>query len=372
MSLERRHVLHLVYRFSVGGLENMLVQLVNGLAPARFRHTIVALTDVDPSFAARISVPDVEFVALGKPPGQAFRLFPSFLRLLHHSAPHTLHTCNLGALEFQFPGWLARVPRRVHAEHGWDVSDPDGSNARHRMLRRILSPFVHDFVAVSGHIHDYLTERVGLPEGRVHTITNGVDLERFRPREDGDALPEGFPFVPGRHWVIGTIGRLETIKNQILLVRAFASLVKSDWPMADRLRLVIAGEGGLRDTITGELDSAGLLGRAWLAGARDDVPELLRFIDCFVLPSLAEGTSCTLQEAMATALPIVATDVGGNRALLDAGRLGGLVPAGNVGELARVIRAHCENPIPNNPAREFMAQNFDFGQTLSRYAELFS
>ena len=93
---QRRHVVHLVYRFAAGGLENVIVQLINGLPADRFRHTVVALTSVDPDFQRRVKHSDVRFVALDKPPGQPFAMYPRMWRLHVWQLPgndhfHALH-----------------------------------------------------------------------------------------------------------------------------------------------------------------------------------------------------------------------------------------------------------------------------------------
>ncbi|MCW0209030.1 MAG: glycosyltransferase, partial [Achromobacter sp.] len=137
---DRVRVVHVVHSFGVGGLENVIVQLINRLTPARFEHVVLALTTVS-EFRQRVVRPDVRFIALHKPPGHAVPLYPQLYRLLRELRPHVLHTCNLAALEVVPLAWLARVPLRVHAEHGWDVHDPQGRNPRYQRLRRLYRPF---------------------------------------------------------------------------------------------------------------------------------------------------------------------------------------------------------------------------------------
>lgn len=365
----QRHVVHLLYSFAAGGLENVVVQLINGLPHDEFRHTVVALTSVDAVFARRIERSDVEFVALNKPPGQPFKMYPKMYRLLRRLRPDVLHSCNLAALEFAPMAVLAGVPLRIHAEHGWDVADPEGNNRRYQLLRKLFRHFVHQFVVVSEQLRGYLLHRIGVPESRVHLIPNGVDTNRFRPWRAADRPPEGCTFNKQDHWVIGTVGRLEPIKNQLLLAEAFVSLVQSKPPGGDRLRLAIIGDGSLKDKLRQTLVDAGMGSRLWLPGARADIPDILRAMDCFVLPSRAEGTSCTLQEAMATALPIIATDVGGNADLLEHGKCGRLLPSGNREEMVSALSEYLGR---NDEARVMVAARYGLPTVLARYSSLFS
>lgn len=368
------HVVHLVYRFATGGLENVIVQLANGLPATKFRHTVVAISEVDSTFAARITRPDVEVIALHKPPGQPFKLYPQVYRLLRRLKADVLHSCNLAAMELVPMAALAGVPLRVHAEHGWDVGELGGNNARYRFLRRLYKPFVHEFIAVAEPQKDYLQHSIGVAPQHLHVIPNGVDTDRFRPWREGDALPAGFPFQRGEHWVIGMVGRLAPVKNPLLLVEAFVQLVISRAPGTEHMRLAIIGEGPLHDQIAQRIDAAGLSNQVWLAGVRADIPELLRAMDCFVLPSLSEATSCTLQEAMATALPIIATQVGGNAMLLEEGRLGSLVPSEDANALAAALlkRYGQRAEDVNLAARDAIIGHYGLAAVLARYNALFS
>ena len=141
----------------------------------------------------------------------------------------------------------------------------------------------------------------------------------------------------------GTVGRLQPVKNQVALARAFVRALAIEPAMRGRLRLAIVGEGPLRDEVVAILRAANVLDLAWLPGARDDVAQVLRSFDVFALPSLAEGISNTILEAMASGLPVVATDVGGNGELVDAAQTGMLVPAGDDGALAHALLAYASD-----------------------------
>ena len=368
-------IVHVVYSFSVGGLENVIVQLINRLPADRFEHVVLSLTTIG-DFKNRIAQQGVRFIELHKPPGHAVALYPKIYQLLRVIKPDVVHSCNLAALEIVPLCWLARVPLRIHAEHGWDAHDPQGINPRYQRLRRAYKPFVSHYVAVSKDLDDYLERAIGVPQFRRSLITNGVDTQAFLPAQGAPSAVPGCPFVLGENWLLGTVGRLQSVKNQPLLVRAFVRLLQDHPEAAIRMRLVVVGEGPLRAEIETLLANANVSHLAWLAGARDDVADVLRMLNCFVLPSQAEGTSCTLQEAMACGLPVVATAVGGTPDLLKHGESGFLVDSDDEAAMANAIWALYTDKAKTlrlaQTARDWALQNFGLDAMVHSYESLFS
>lgn len=334
-------VVHVVYRFDTGGLENGVVNLVNRMTD--WRHAIVALTEAVPSFCARVQRDDVEFISLRKGPGHGIRLWPAFVQVLRRLQPQVVHTRNLAALEMQPAAWWAGAKVRIHSEHGRDAQDVSGAVRRYQWLRRAHAPFVHEWIALSRDLASYLEQRVGVASARVTQIYNGVDDRRFAPVSRRRAAP-GCPFDDERHLVFGTVGRMQTVKAQPLLVRAFVQVLQARPAWRETLRLVMVGDGPLRPECERLLQEAGLSDLAWLPGERIDVPDVMRSLDLFVLPSLAEGISNTILEAMASGLPVIATDVGGNVDLVADGETGQIVAPGDVDALARALEAWASAP----------------------------
>ena len=367
-------IVHVIHRFDTGGLENGIVNLVNRLPRERYRHAIVALTEVT-DFRRRIERDDVQYIALKKPPGQGLWLFPQVRRLLRELRPAVVHTRNIAALEMAAPAAWAGVPVRLHGEHGWDASDPDGRNRKFRLIRRLYRPFVHHYIALSRHLERYLVRDVGIAPERVSQVYNGVDAQRFRPAGTMRSAIAGSPFTEADAWLVGTVGRLSPVKDQVLLARAFVRALELAPDASDRLRLVIVGEGPLRGPVEEALREGNAASLAWLAGDRGDVPDLLRGLDAFALPSLAEGISNTILEAMATALPIVATAVGGNFELLEDGVTGRLVPPRDVDTMARALLDDFRQPEAARErarrARAEVERRFSLDAMVHAYAELY-
>jgi sugar transferase (PEP-CTERM/EpsH1 system associated) len=369
-----KHLVHLVHSFGTGGMENGMVNLFNTLPPTRYRHSVVALTDYS-DFRQRINAQPVEFHALHRAPGNGVAWTLRLARLLRRLQPDLVHTRNLAALEAQFVARAAGVARTVHGEHGRDVFDLYGRNWKYNLLRRAARPLVSHYIAVSRDLAGWLTETVGVAPTRVTQIYNGVDTGKFRPRGDArpDVLPRGF--VQPDSVVVGAVGRMAEVKNFPFLVRAFVELAAAQPALAARMRLVIVGDGAARAECQARLNEAGLAEYAWLPGARDDIADLLRAMDVFVLPSRNEGVSNTILEAMASGLPVIATAVGGNVELVEDGVTGELVAsddtAGLVAALARWLAEPTRIIATGQAARRAVAARFSIPAMADAYAAVY-
>lgn len=364
---------HVVYRFAVGGLENGVVNLINHMAG--WRHAVIALTDVDPAFARRVRVPGVEFVALNKAPGGGWRLYPAMARELRRLRPQLVHTRNLAALEMQAAAWWAGVPARVHGEHGRDADDIDGTVRRYQWLRRLYRPFVQHYVALSRDLEQYLVQAVGVAPRDISQIYNGVDSQRFACAARRQAIA-GCPFTGEDLCLVGSVGRMQTVKAQPILARAFVQALTQRPELRHRLRLVMVGDGPLRVECEAVLREAGMASLAWLPGERADVPDIMCGLDLFVLPSLAEGISNTILEAMSSGLPVLATRVGGNADLVSDGVTGQIVPPGDGQALAQALMAWADAPQRCRQAgaagRRVIEERFSLQVMVKRYEGVYS
>src|SRR5215510_2710006 len=173
-------IAHIIYGLKTGGVENEVVNLINHIPPERYRQAIVCITDYS-DFRLRIHRPDVECYALHKPPGKVPGFYVKVWRLLRRLGPQIVHTRNLTTLVTQIPATLAGVPVRIHGEHGRDMLDLDGSNVKYQRVRRMMRPFVHEYIALSRDLEAYLLGKIGVAQLRVTQIYNGVETEVFRP-----------------------------------------------------------------------------------------------------------------------------------------------------------------------------------------------
>lgn len=363
MSRPQPHVVHVLHSLSVGGTENGVVNLVNGLAE-RFRHTVVTLSPPGP-LADRLPAA-VRVHALAKRPGIDPATWARLTLVLRRLRPDIVHSRNWATFGAVPAARLAGVRAVVHGEHGRDAADPDGLHPRRRWRRR-LAPLVTRFVAVSDDLQRWLVEDVRVPAAKVIRIHNGVDTSRFAPgARDG----HGGAGTGAGEVVVGTIGRLDPVKDHAGLIRAFARIAGSH----PRARLVIVGEGPRRRELEG-LAASLVPGRVLFTGERSDIPTLLRSMEVFVLPSLGEGISNTLLEAMATGLPVVATRVGGNPELVEHGVNGLLVPRDDPATLATAISRYLDDPVlrllHGKASRERVLERFSLDRMCVAYAGLY-
>lgn len=366
-------VVHLLYRLDVGGLETLLIDCINRMPAERYRHAVICLTDYT-AFAQKITRPGVEIYSLHKAPGLSPGTHVALWKLLRKLRPSVLHTYNLAAIEYHFLAALAGVPLRIHAEHGRDASDPDGTNKKHNTLRRWLRPLIHRFVPVSADLQGWLKSVIGVPERKNTLVPNGVDTDHFAP------APAGVGVIKGRHFprscfVIGTVGRVQDVKNHRGLVQAFIRLREKLPTHRERLRLVIIGDGPCLPAVRQQVADAGLDDLVWLPGARSDIRDVMRTFSVFALSSIAEGTPVTILEAMATGLPIVATRVGGIPEVVQHGRTGMLAPASDADALADALAFYVEQPAllaeHGLASRRTAEARFSIDATVAAYLDLY-
>ncbi|MFO1257169.1 MAG: TIGR03088 family PEP-CTERM/XrtA system glycosyltransferase [Gammaproteobacteria bacterium] len=320
-------IVHFIYQFSTGGLENGLVNIINHLPPSEFRHIVICLT-TQTQFSSRLKPGNVEVIALDLKPGPLYTHYARILKLLKTLRADIVHTRNLGSIEIQLLAFLVGVPYRIHSEHGRGLNDLKGDNIKNQFLRKLMSPFIHQYVSLSKEIKEYLIQKVNINRKKVRQIYNGVNLEIFSPSiKQHDKIK------------IITVGRMEAVKDPLTTLEAIAGLV-STYP---NIEFIVVGGGSMIPAIKAAARQKGIQNHVVCLGERDDISRLLTTSDIFVQSSLVEGISNTILEAMASGLPVVATDVGGNSELVEERVTGLLVPSQDVQQLKAALQYFCEN-----------------------------
>jgi len=374
--------MHIIHRFDTGGLENGVVNLINHLDEDTYQHSIVTLKGFNDEFCARINTSNTSFYDLKKKDGNDPKIFFRLRKLIKHLTPDILHTRNTATIENQLVGWWCNVPLRIHGEHGWDVNDMHGQNKKYQMLRKFMRRYIHQYIGLSSEAVDYLKNTIFVSQERIHHICNGVDIKRFSPASDSpsesELLMSSFPkdFLSEDSLVFGTVGRLAEVKNQTFLLDSFIKLVESHSDQSSKLRLVIIGDGILKQPMQERAEQAGVSNQVWFAGNRSDISMLMKGMDVFVLPSLAEGISNTILEASASGLAVIATHVGGNPELIEPSlQASHLVEVNDVSALEKALSQYVVDPelVAKNGklVRQHCVRNFSIDTMVNKYHQLY-
>jgi sugar transferase (PEP-CTERM/EpsH1 system associated) len=361
----RARIVQVIPTLRMGGLESVVGRLVEYLAPVS-EQAVVAPAGAGP-LAEHLPAGVLVFPLseVHRPDRwNALRMARLFRRL----RPDIVHTRNWTCIDAIVGARLAGVPVVIHGEHGREAMDPEGRNRRRQRMRRLLSPFVTEFVTVSRDLARWLVEQVRVPARKVRTIHNGVDTERYSPGERAPARQAlGLPLDCT---LVGTVSRLDPVKDQVGLIRAFAQTANKG-----KTVLVIAGDGPSHRQLEALVNELGLGDRVRLLGERGDVPLILRALDVFVLSSIGEGISNAILEAMATGLPVIATRVGGNIELVQDGLTGRLIEPRRPEALAKALTGYFHDPAlacaHGAAGRERAAREFGLERMLAGYTALY-
>lgn len=314
-------IVHVLSSFGMGGQERVALDLAIG--QRALGHDVFAVSlhpGPEGPLAADFRAHGVEVATVEKRGGGFDLTLPGRLayRLWRFGAD-VAHTHNPQPLIYGAPAAKLARAAAVHTKHG---ANPDGG--RRLLMRRTAARFCDAYVAVSALTAEVARRNREVPEAKLRTIPNGIDLQRFHPDAEARAAVRGELGIPDDAWVAGTVGRLAPEKDQALLLRAVAPL------LSPARRLVVVGDGAELPALRAQAEALGERGRfVHLTGARRDVPRCLAALDVFALSSRTEGLPLVIPEAMATGLPVVSTAVGGIPGVLDEGATGFLVPAGD-------------------------------------------
>jgi sugar transferase (PEP-CTERM/EpsH1 system associated) len=368
---ERRiRVLHVVDSLRVGGLENGVVNLVNALDEKVFQSSICCLRTTG-GLQKRLRDPGIKVFELHQKVKD--NLFPRMRRILTDESIDIVHSNGYGTFFDSVVGaQLARTPFIVHCIHGIYWRDMGKMKMRRRIMQRLLSLRTHKLYAVADFLREYYIHVVGVPARRIDTIYNGVDIEAYAPIDQNARRDEKVKLgFPAGQILIGAVGTLYWVKDPQIFLKA-ASLVVRE---RDDVSFVWVGDGPLRDQLHKVARELNLEGKLTFLGSRDDVPRILAALDVFVLPSLIEGFSYSILEAMASGLPVVATDVGGNAELIQDGVSGYLMPTKKPRLLADILlRLASDESLRTQlgqRARQRVEENFSLQGMVQTYQQMY-
>ncbi|MCK4513249.1 glycosyltransferase, partial [bacterium] len=361
----RKRVLHLITRLIVGGAQENTIASVERVDPARYDSQLWTgpQTGAEGSLMADARSRGIVVRVLPNmvreiSPVRDLLMLAQLTRLLRRERFDIVHThCSKAGILGRVAAKLAGVPHVAHTHHGWSFHD-----RMHPLLRwsfitaeKVLGPWTHPMVSVS----DKTTE-VGLEAGiggpsDYRLIRSGIPLRRFHPDDGRGRAARKRLGIPDGHFVVGSVGRLSPQKNPMDFLKLATAIVDGH----RNVTFVYVGDGPMRASVEEAAEAAGLGKALRILGVRDDVHDLLRAMDVFVLTSLWEGLPRVVLQALATGVPVLAYDTAGIAEAVVEGKNGHLVPRGAVGEMAALLTVLVEDPLRRAAMSRAASEEFD-------------
>jgi glycosyltransferase involved in cell wall biosynthesis len=361
-----RCVVQVVLGLSPGGTERLVIELTKRLR--RVMKVVVCCLDEPGVWASELTERDVPVLALGRRPGFRPGLGREIARLAEAHGASTLHCHHYSPFVYGRMATLFTTRLRlVFTEHGRLSDDPP--SLKRRLVNPILGRQPGEIFAVSADLRRHMIAE-GFPENRVGVIYNGIDPGAM-PSEIERLMAREMLQITGEDVVVGSVARLDPVKNLGALIDAFA-LVRA------RVRtgtLVLMGDGPERVTLERKIRENHLEDCVRLVGHRSDVRQLLPALDIYANSSIHEGVSLTILEAMAASIPVVATRVGGTPEVVVEDETGILVPARSAEALARAIESLSTAPerrwAMGASGRRRVERHFALDRMVSAYLEAY-
>lgn len=367
MSAGLTRVLHITHDMGVGGAEQVIRQLATDVDTTRFDSRVVCIDSPVGPIGEELRASGVTVHSLSRRPGFDRVLIGALRRLLRDEEIDVVHCHQYTPYCYGVLAAAFTRTRVVFTEHG--RFHPDRHSWKRRLANQVLVRLTDRTVAISVATRDALIEHEWFPRHAIEVIYNGVRP----PRHDATARPvrERHGMAAGAK-VLGTIARLDPIKNQAMMLEALAALRANG---SEDIVLLIAGDGPERAALERRAAELDLVEAVVFAGFVTDIAEHLDAIDVFLLTSWSEGTSMTLLEAMAFGKPIVTTRVGGSVEILDDERTALFVEAGDVealvDALARVLDDDALRARLGEGARKDFHRRFESRRMIAAYEGLY-
>lgn len=329
-------VVFLITDLLIGGAERALTRTAVGLSKHGYNVSVAYLYEAAP-MAEVLKNAGVSVINLKMRNKFNVTAFWRFYRLLRYEQPQILHTYMFHAdLMGRLVGRLAGVPIIISSRRNINIGG---------QLREVINRFTVRLSDVTTAVCDQVRKteikQAGVEPERVVRIYNGVEIEKFQQVEKNEIanLKQALSISPD-DMVLGMVSSFREQKGYSFLIQAMVEII-SAFP---RVKLLLVGDGVLREHIEKIVKTAGLTNAVIFTGIRRGIPDILSAMDIFVLSSLWEGMPNVVLEAMAAGLPVIATSVGGIPEAVIDGQTGLLVPPGNTGALAKAVIDLLNNP----------------------------
>lgn len=336
-------VVYLTDKLAYGGTPLQIVELALHLDRARFRPYLIALSQIEAAIRERLEQSNIQMECLEQANWVRVNALPAAWKLyrsLRRLAPEIVHAfLTTGNVLGAVLGTLARVPVIVSSHRDLGGFDGKWITRMNFWTDRHLATSV---TANSLAVREALAQRSNAPAETIRLLYNGIDLKKIETANRGLAKRQELGLPPNA-LAIGVIANIRVAKGHQYLLEAF-NRIAPHVPQACLLICGFAGDHDLMKTLQRLAAAGGAAGRVWFMNSRNDIPEMLHALDVVVSPSLSEGFSNAILEAMAAGKPVIATRVGGSPEQIIDGVTGLLVPPQDAGAIAQALLTLLRSP----------------------------
>ncbi|MBN2062871.1 MAG: glycosyltransferase [Deltaproteobacteria bacterium] len=363
-------VLHLVHKLGFGGTERVITNLVNNPG-SKCRNLICSFYPFDNEFLKEINNKDNSLFCLNKREGTDFRAPFRIASLCKTENVDIIHSLGWSTYAEGITAAYCFGKRYpfIHSFRGKTQEDLNGIPYRRILAQKLFARFCDAIVCPSELTRDDYRQMLDLDPGKITVIYNGVEISRFQSVEQ--TLRECYRRelrITGNDCVIGFVGRFDSVKNLDGLIHAFSLLPPNH---RNNSKLLLIGDGSEYEAIKKVVQASGLETNVILPGMKRDVPKFLSVMDIYVQPSKFEGVPNSVLEAMASGLPVIATDVGGLREIIHDGESGILLEPGQDEALSLAISKLITHPEKRrqlgNNAQNRVTELFSIDKMVSDY-----
>ncbi|MBQ0831327.1 glycosyltransferase [Marinobacter sp.] len=361
-------VLHITFNMGIGGTEQVIRQLVQGMTSEGVKSEILCIDGHIGPIGEALQQSGVPVHKLARKQGFDWSLIKAIRKRLREGRFDVVHCHQYTPWMY---GWLAALPTRtkvVFTEHGRFY--PDRYRYKAMLINPVMALFTPSIVAISEATKDALVKYEFIPRHKIQVIYNGI-APLVRDNDEAQKVRDSLG-IPRDAFVVGTVSRLDPVKNQVMMLRAFKQFSEKQ----PDSYLLMVGDGPDKAKLVSLAEEYGISARVIFTGFINSPVHYLAAMDVFLLSSHTEGTSMTLLEAMSLEVPAVATRVGGNPEIIEDDVTGILVEPGMAHPFAEGIEQLHQNPTlkqsMGQAARLSFNTRFSAGSMVYQYSKIYS
>lgn len=356
MNTKKIKIIHIIPALNIGGAEKILIDILRNINKNRFEFLVICLKEAG-VLASQLQSVGIPIVSVDKKSKLGIDSLIKMIRIIRKFQPNIIHTHLFGGTIYgRVSAWIARVKCVVTTEH--NITAHEGF--AHKIIKKATAGLTNYTTCVSKAVKEYVVAYEGVREPRVQIIYNGIVVEKFWHNQRNYSQKENL--------IIGSVGRLVWQKGFDILIKAMANLKDRN------IECYIAGDGELRDVLESNIKQLNLQNKTRLVGSISNIPDFLKKIDIFILPSRWEGLGIAILEAGLSGLPVIASNVDGIKEIIN-NRNGLLFKVGDVDDLTDKI-----NKLVNNKTKrkklgarlqQEVKEKFDLKKIVKQYEDFY-